>query len=145
MQPYTKFQETALFALRVIVATIFLYAAYAKLPFWSGAPEGVPAGMVNLIKFLSIVEPLGALALVAGFLTRWAAAGLGIIMVGAIFTLAFTMNVGFFTTPQGVGWDYNLFILGGTLILMAFGAGRWSVDATRKKGGANPSSSLLSI
>ena len=75
MQPYTRIQETALLALRVIVAAIFLYAGYAKWGFWSAAPEGMSAGMVNLVKFLSIVEPLGGMALVAGFLTRWAAAG----------------------------------------------------------------------
>lgn len=133
MQPHTKWQNTALLILRLIVAVIFLYAAYAKLGFWSGAPEGMSAGMVNLITFLSIVEPLGAVALIMGFLTRLAASGLAVIMVGAIYVLRFTMNVGFPTTPQGVGWDYNLLILGGCIALAAFGAGKWSVDAIRKK------------
>jgi putative oxidoreductase len=138
MQPYTRFQETALLALRVIVAAIFLYAGYAKWGFWSAAPEGMSAGMVNLVKFLSIVEPLGGVALVAGFLTRWAAAGLAIIMVGAIFFLRFTMQAGFFTTPQGAGLDYNLLILGGCMALVAFGAGSWSVDARVEKGRGDP-------
>lgn len=131
--PYTKFQETALLVLRLVVAAVFLYAAYAKWSFWSVVPEGVPAGMANILKFLSIVEPLGAVALVVGFLTRWAAAGLAIIMVGAISILHFTMNVGFFTTPQGPGLDYNLLILCGCIALVAFGAGSWSVDAIWKK------------
>lgn len=133
MQTYTKLQNIALLVLRVITATIFVYAAYAKLPFWSAAPEGISVGMANFLKFLSIVEPLGAVALVVGFLTRWASAGLAIIMVGAIFFLRFAMQVGFFTTPQGVGLDYNLLILGGCLVLVAFGAGRWSVDAILKR------------
>lgn len=133
MQPYTRLQEAALVVLRVIVAAVFLYAGYAKWPFWSAAPGDMSAGMVNLVKFLSIVEPLGAAALVMGFLTRWAAAGLAIIMVGAIFFLRFTMQTGLFTTPQGTGLDYNLLILGGCIALMAFGAGGWSVDAIRKK------------
>lgn len=134
MQQHTKFQNIAIVVLRIIVATIFLYAAYAKLFIWSGTPEGFSAGMANLIKFLSVVEPLGAIALIVGFLTRWAAAGLAIIMVGAIYVLQFTMNVGLFTTPQGVGWDYNLLILGGCIALMAFGAGRFSIDGWRAKG-----------
>jgi putative oxidoreductase len=133
MQPYTRFQETALLVLRLIVAAIFLYAGYAKWGFWSAAPEGMSAGMVNLVKFLSIVEPLGGVALVVGFLTRWAAAGLAIIMVGAIFFLRLAMQTGFFTTAQGAGLDYNLLILGGCIALVAFGAGSWSVDAIRKK------------
>lgn len=133
MQPYTKLQETALLVLRVIVAAVFLYAGYAKWPFWSAAPPGMSAGMVNLVKFLSIVEPLGGVALIVGFLTRWAAAGLAVIMVGAVFFLRLTMQTGLFTAPRGVGLDYNLLILGGCIALMAFGAGGWSVDAIRKK------------
>jgi putative oxidoreductase len=133
MQPYTRLQEAALLVLRVIVAAIFLYAGYAKVGFWSAPPEGMSAGMLNLVKFLSIVEPLGAVALVVGFLTRWAAVGLAVIMVGAVFFLRLTMQTGLFTTPQGAGLDYNLLILGGCIALMAFGAGGWSVDAIRKK------------
>jgi putative oxidoreductase len=133
MQAHTKFQHTALLMLRLIIAAIFFHAGYAKLSFWSAAPEGMSAGMVILLKFLTIVEPLGGVALVVGFLTRWAAAGLGILMVGAIFFLRFTMHTGLFTTPQGVGLDYNLLILGGCIALMAFGAGSWSGDAIREK------------
>lgn len=126
-------QNIALLALRLIIAMIFLYAGYAKLFIWSGTPEGVSLNMANLIKFLSIVEPLGAVALIAGFLTRLASSGLAIIMAGAIYFLYSTMNVGLFTTPQGAGWDYNLLILGGCIALAAFGAGKWSVDAMQKK------------
>ena len=133
MQPYTKYQETALLLLRLIIAAIFLYAAYAKLFIWTGAPEGMSASMVNLVKFLSIVEPLGALALIAGFLTRWAASGLAIIMVGAVVILRFTMHTSVFTGLKGTGLDYNLLILAGCIALMTFGAGRLSVDAKRGK------------
>jgi uncharacterized membrane protein YphA (DoxX/SURF4 family) len=65
-------------------------------------------------------------------LTRWAAAGLGIIMVGAVYFVRVTMKAGFFTSPQGTGLDYNLLILAGCIALVAFGAGRWSVDARLK-------------
>ena len=132
MNPYTKFQDAALLLLRLIVAAIFLYAGYAKLGMWSTAPEGMPTGMVRLTQFLSIVEPLGGIALVAGFLTRWAAAGLGIIMIGAVFFVKFTMHASFFTGPTGTGLDYIVLILAGCIVLKAFGAGRLSVDAWKK-------------
>lgn len=122
----------SLLLLRLVVAAIFLYAGYAKWDFWSLRPEGMSAGMLNFMKFLSIVEPLGGIALIAGLLTRWAAAGLAIIMVGAIIILQFRMNVGF-ATPQGPGWNFPLAILAGCIVLMAFGAGTWSVDVLRKK------------
>lgn len=135
MKPYTKSQDATLLLLRLVIASIFLYAGYAKLTFWSGVPEGMPVSdnMLILIKFLSIVEPLGALALVAGFLTRWAAAGLAVIMVGAIFMLQFTMGVNYFTGQTGTGWDYNMLLLTGSVALVAFGAGSWSIDAIWRK------------
>jgi putative oxidoreductase len=85
------------------------------------------------MKFLSVVEPLGSLALVLGVLTRWAAAGLSIIMVGAILFARLTLHASLFTTPQGTGLDYNLLILASCIALIAFGAGGWSLDAIRKK------------
>lgn len=133
MQPYTKAQDTALLVMRLVVAAVFLYAGTAKWPFWSAPPEGMSVVLLNVTKFLSIVEPLGSLALLLGVLTRWAAAGLGIIMVGAIFFSRFTLHAGLFTSPQGTGLDYNLLILAGCIALLAFGAGAWSLDAIRKK------------
>lgn len=132
-QRYTKLQDAALLVLRLVVAGIFLYAGSAKWPFWSAAPEGMSVTLLNVMKLLSIVEPLGSLALLLGFLTRWAGAGLGIIMVGAIVFARLTMHAGLFTSPQGTGLDYNLLILAGCIALVAFGAGRWSVDAMRKR------------
>lgn len=129
---YTKYQNAALLILRVILAAIFLAAAYYKLPFWSGPVEGVSAGMTNLIKFLSIVEPLGALAVLVGFLTRLAAGGLAIIMVGAIFVMQFMMGIGF-TTPTGAGWNMPLMVLAGCVVLVAFGSGQWSLNTARDK------------
>ena len=84
------------------------------------------------MKLLSIVEPLGALALILGFLTRLAASGLSIIMVGAILVTQFVMQVGF-ATPTGPGWNFPLAVLAGCITLIAFGAGRWSVDAKWRK------------
>jgi putative oxidoreductase len=132
-QRHTKVQDTALLVLRLVVAAIFLYAGSAKWPFWSAPPEGMSPLLLNIMKFLSIVEPLGSVALVLGFLTRWAAAGLGIIMVGAIFFARLTLHAGLFTTPQGTGLDYNLLILASCIALVAFGPGRWSVDALRRR------------
>lgn len=116
--------------MRLVVAAIFLYAGYGKLAFWTGSVEGVTASMVALMKLLSIVEPLGALALIFGWLTRWAAGGLAIIMVGAIVIMQFVIGISF-STAQGPGWSFPLIILVGCLVLMAFGPGRWSVDASR--------------
>lgn len=123
-----KYHSHALFLLRLIIAAIFLSAAYAKFMFWSPLPEGMvmSATMVNLMKFLFVVEGIGAIALIVGFMTRWAALGLGIIMVGAIYMMQFTMGVGFMT-PTGPGWAFPAMILGGCIVLVVFGAGKWKL------------------
>lgn len=132
LQSYTKAQNIALVILRVIIAIIFVHAAYPKLTFWSSTPEGVTAGLATIVKLLSIVEPLGALAVITGFLTRLAASGLAIIVVGATFVTQFVMHIGF-ATPTAPGWNFPFAVLAGCIVLMAFGSGRFSVDAARKR------------
>jgi len=127
---YTSGQNAALILLRAIIGAIFLYAAYAKLSLWSHTPPGLPAWLLLVLKFLTIVEPLGGIAVLAGFLTRWAAWGLAMIMIGAILVTQFVMHIGF-ATPTGPGWNFPLMVLPGCIVLAAFGAGRWSVDANR--------------
>lgn len=130
---YTKLQNVMLVAMRIVLAGIFIYAGYGKWFFWSAAPAGMPAAFVVLMKFLSIAEPLGAVALLAGFLTRSAAWCLAIIMFGSLFVVRLMMHTSLFTSQQGTGMDYNFTILAGCLILAAFGAGNWAIDAMRKK------------
>jgi putative oxidoreductase len=130
---YSTFQNAALLFSRLVIAAVFAVAGYFKFPFWDKPMEGMTTTMLNITKLLSIVEPLGALALILGFLTRWAAAGLAIIMLGAIYIVQFKFNIGF-TTPKGeTGWNFDVTLLAGCIILMAFGAGRWSIDAARRR------------
>lgn len=131
MQIYTNYQNTALFVLRLITASIFYVAAYFKFPFWSMEPEGMSAFLLFTTRLLSIAEPFGATAVLIGFLTRWAASGLVIIMIGAIYVTQFVLGIGF-VTPTAPGWNMPLAVLGGCLILAAFGAGSWSIDGRKK-------------
>ena len=131
MKSFTPLQNAALLILRLIVGAVFIWAGIAKWFVWSGEPPGMSGWMINLTKFLSIVEPIGAVAVIMGALTRWAAAGLAIIMVGSLYFVYFMFNAGIFTSEKGSGMDYNLLLLAGSLILVAFGAGRFSVDARR--------------
>jgi putative oxidoreductase len=133
MQTYTIFQNTALLILRIITAAIFFVAGYYKIPFWSIEPEGMSAFLLFTTRLLSIAEPLGAIAVLIGFLTRLAASGQIIILIGAIFVTQFVFGIGF-VTPTAPGWDMPLAVLGGCIILAAFGAGSWSIDSRNKKG-----------
>jgi uncharacterized membrane protein YphA (DoxX/SURF4 family) len=136
MQAYTNYQNAALLILRIITAAIFYVAAYFKFPFWSSAPEGISPFLLFTTKLLSIAEPLGATAILLGFLTRWAAVGLIIILIGAIYVSQFVYGIGFVTLTSP-GWNMPLAVLAGCVILAAFGAGKWSID--NKRAGNNSS------
>jgi len=68
--------------------------AYFKIPFWSSAPEGISPFLLFATKLLSIAEPLGATAILIGFLTRLASWGFIIILIGAIFVSQLVYGIG---------------------------------------------------
>jgi putative oxidoreductase len=88
-------------------------------------------GLPSTIAFLVIMaESFGALGLIIGFLSRLAAFGLGVDMLGAIFMVhlpnGFFMN--WFGTKQGEGFEYHILAIGLCLVVLIGGAGKWSVD-----------------
>jgi len=124
--------------LRVMLALVIFPHGAQKLLGWFGGHgfEGTmefftQQGMPALIAFLVIIgESLGAVALALGFLTRFSAASLGVIMVGAIAMVhwpnGFFMN--WFEQQAGEGFEYHLLVIGMALALVASGGGKWSVD-----------------
>ncbi|MCH8023130.1 MAG: DoxX family protein [Candidatus Marinimicrobia bacterium] len=124
----TALNDWGLLALRIALAAIFIYHGSQKWAMWKMSPsEQMPAGMLNMMKFLSIVEPLGGVAVAVGFLTQPAALGLGIIMLGAINTKVRVMKVPF--APQDkTGWEMDLILLAACIALFFAGAGSIALD-----------------
>jgi putative oxidoreductase len=87
----------------------------------------VPAAVTLLV---ITAEFLGALGLILGLGTRIAAAGIGAVMLGAIFMAH--LSQGFFMdwagTMTGEGFEYHLLVLGMVGALVIAGGGRASVD-----------------
>ena len=82
---------------------------------WKAQPsEQMSSGMLSLMKFLSIAEPLGALALLVGFLPRLAALGLSLVMLGAIYM---KMNKWQKKFSGDGGWEFEFLILCACLAL----------------------------
>jgi len=84
-----------------------------------------------IIAFLVIIgEFFGSLGLLVGFLTRFSAASIGVIMLGAVTMVhlpnGFFMN--WFGKQAGEGYEYHLLVIGIAIALTIVGAGRWSVD-----------------
>src|SRR2546428_2924271 len=77
--------DWALLALRIGIGVIFLVHGIQKWAMWKMQPSAqVPAGMLSPLRFLSLVEPLGGLGVLVGFLTQPAAPRFALIMLGAI-------------------------------------------------------------
>ncbi len=122
-----RFRDWGLLGLRVVIGIIFIYHGTQKWGLWQAVPQGMPPSISLLMKFLSIVEPIGGLAVIVGVLTRWAALGLAIIMAGAIYFKINVMNVGF--APQNAtGWEFDLVLLAANLAIATVGAGCLALD-----------------
>lgn len=88
-------------------------------------------GLPGVVAFLIIMgESIGALLLIAGLLTRFAAASLAIIMIGAITLVhlptGFFMN--WFGNQTGEGYEYHLLVIAICAALVLAGGGKWSAD-----------------
>ena len=129
------------FLVRLTLALIMLPHGAQKLLGWFGGfgfdgTMGFFTGQMGLpwvIAFLVIIgESFGSLALLAGFFTRFAAASLGVIMIGAIALVhwphGFFMN--WFGKQAGEGFEYHLLVLGISAALVISGGGRWAMDTT---------------
>jgi len=125
--------------LRLTLGIVFFPHGAQKMLGWFGGYgfSGTMAGMTKMglpavIVFLVIlIEFFGSLALILGFLSRLAAIGIGIVMLGAIFTVH--LHNGFFMNwsqqaGKGEGFEYHLLVLGIVLALLVTGSGHWSID-----------------
>ncbi len=93
---------------------------------WSGTMgfltgRGIPAVIAALV---IIGESVGALSLILGFLTRFCAASICIIMIGAIVLVQAKNG---FSAGNG-GFEYQLLFVGTSLALSLAGGGKWSID-----------------
>lgn len=121
-----QLSDWALLALRVGVGTIFLVHGTQKRAMWKMQPSAqMPASLLATLRFLSFAEPAGGLAVLVGFLTQPAAAGLSLVMLGAIRLKTAQMRKGF--SGEG-GWEFEFLILLAALALFVTGAGRFALD-----------------
>src|SRR2546430_988069 len=120
------FSDWGLLALRLGVGTVFLVHGNQKRAMWKMQPSAqMPAGLLSLLRVLSIAEPLGGLATLVGLLTQAAAAGFILVMLGAIRLKVQQLHKGF--TGEG-GWEFELLLLVGAIALLFLGAGKFALD-----------------
>jgi putative oxidoreductase len=123
---------------------IFPHGAQKVLGWWGGGGfsatlEHMPSmfGLPAFVVFLVMIgEFFGSLGLIVGFLTRFCAVAIGLIMAGAMAMVhwgnGFFMNWG--GNQAGEGFEYHLLAIGIVLTLLATGGGKASVDGALTKG-----------
>jgi putative oxidoreductase len=130
--------DSALLVARLALGIVFLPHGLQKtLGLFGGAGFSgtmgffTQQGLPSIIAFLVIIaESFGALGLIIGFLSRLAAFGIGLNMLGAILMVhlpnGFFMN--WFGTQKGEGFEYHILAIGLALVVLIGGGGKWSVD-----------------
>ena len=131
-------QNTLALIGRILVAWLFIPAGWGKIMTFSSvagyiASKGVP--MPELCAAISIAAELGlGLLLLVVWQARWAALGLAIFV--AVITPIFH---NYWDVPaaqvmmQKQAFNKNIAVVGGLLVLAAFGAGGFSIDGRRGK------------
>jgi len=128
--------DAAILIARVIVGSIFITHGAQKLFGAFGGPglSAVVQMMGPLGYLVTVGEFFGGLGLVGGFLSRFSAASIIIIMLGAVATVhgkfGFFMN--WAGNQAGEGFEYHLLAIATLLPIVIAGPGRFAVGRLLK-------------
>jgi putative oxidoreductase len=125
-------KNAVIFLARLLLAHVFLLSGLSKLVTGYAATQGYMESMGipgMLLPLVIALEIGGSIALIVGFLTRWAALALaGFSVVAAVI---FHGNFG--DQIQSIMFMKDFAMAGGLLLLCVHGAGDFSVDAKRNR------------
>ena len=129
----TSSQRFTTFFGRVLLSLIFVLSGVGKLVDHAGTVgyiSSVHAPMPELAYWIAVIIEVGfGFALLVGFKARFSAFGL------AVFTLAaaFLFHNNFSDQIQMIMFLKNITIIGGLLLVVAHGAGGFSIDNRKNK------------
>ena len=126
-------QNAAVLVGRILLAAIFISSGIGKITGYDGtaaymASKGLP--MVGVLLPLTILAEVGGgIALAVGFKARWAALALaGFTLLAAIIFHNYWAVEAAQKMGQQINFMKNITIVGGMLMVFAFGPGRYSLD-----------------
>ncbi len=122
------FTSAALLLIRVITGTVFVFHGWPKIqmPFgWMGPEAPIP----GIFQFLAaLAEFGGGIALILGVLPP-RALGIGITMAVAVYLHMVVLKNPFANMTGAPSYELGLVYLGIAILLLAVGAGKFSLDA----------------
>jgi putative oxidoreductase len=117
-----------LFVLRVALGLMFIAHAWLKYAVFTMPGFAGFLGQVGLPGVLAwpifLAELLGGIALVLGVYSRWVAAALVPILLGA---LNVHLGNGWLFTNANGGWEYPAFLVVGALVIVLAGEGAFAI------------------
>src|SRR5437588_8757246 len=120
------FTDVAFLLLRVMVAIVFITSGWKHFqdPEARSKDIGMSKGFTI---FLGAAEIAGGLGLIFGFLAQFAAIGLILIMLGAIWKKIFVWQTGFWGKSGTNGWSYDTMLVVMNLVIVTTGGGNLSL------------------
>jgi putative oxidoreductase len=121
-----QYADWGFLLLRIISAAVFFSSgtSHLKSPRERAKSLGLSVGFTV---FLGGAEVLGALGILFGVLTQWAALGLILIMFGAIYMKAVKWRTGFWGEKSS-GWHYDLTFVIINLVVLLTNGGRFTLS-----------------
>jgi len=119
------YADWSLLLLRLMLALVFGSSGFNHLrhPKERAASIGMS---VPFTVFLGAAECAGAMGLATGVLAPWAAVGLILLMLGAIYKKVVEWKTGFWG-EKSIGWHYQLLLITMSLVIVTMGPGKLSL------------------
>jgi putative oxidoreductase len=121
-----QYADWGFLLLRIISAVVFFSSGSADLKAPQKRAESLGLS-VGFTIFLGWAEVLGALGILFGVLTQWAALGLILIMFGAIYMKVVKWKTGFWGEKSS-GWHYELTFVIINLVILLTDGGRFTLS-----------------
>jgi putative oxidoreductase len=119
----TRFADLGFLLLRLMVGVVFIASGWNHLKDPEGRSKSIEMSKGFTI-FLGLAEVLGSLGVMFGVLTQLAAAGLILLMLGAIQKKIFAWHTGFWGAKT-YGWHYDLMLVVMNLVILFTDGGHW--------------------
>lgn len=118
------YADCSLLLLRLMLALVFGTSGFKHLrqPKERAASIGMS---VPFTVFLGAAECAGAMGLATGVLAPWAALGLILLMLGAIYKKVVEWKTGFWG-EKSMGWNYDVQMIVMNLVIVTMGPGKLS-------------------